>query len=280
MNTHFRVHVEMNDIGEIRPMLGIPPKKAAEIMSSDEAAINFARACLTHYERHPTEKGAYYRFMNDMKFYVNFLEKDKALVNIIEDFLLHGTYEPQTTALVRKWVKPGMICLDVGASIGYFTLLFAKIVGVNGKVYSIEPTSNQHRYLMESIEANHFTNIEAHNIGAWGSETDIHLKMNLGNEQVVHVKPLDSIFVANEPVDFVKIDTDGAEPEVLKGLEETIKRSPHMKMVIEYYPQYIKNLGLNPRDMMDFLDKYFTYEQILGDYGDGYWNYFCTRKVD
>lgn len=52
-----------------------------------------------------------------------------------------------------------------------------------------------------------------------------------------------------------------------------------LKMVIEYYPKYIERLGLNPQEVIDFLDTYFTYEKIEGDYGGEYWNYFCVRTL-
>ena len=74
------------------------------------------------------------------------------------------------------------------------------------------------------------------------------------------------------------MDIDGSEPRALKGLIKTFERNPQLKMVIEYYPECIEKCGNNPQDMMDILDKYFTYEKIEGDYTDTYWNYICKRK--
>ena len=49
-------------------------------------------------------------------------------------------------------------------------------------------------------------------------------------------------------------------------------------MICEYYPKYIKAADGNPKEFHDILDKYFDLEIIEGDYGHGYWNYFCKRK--
>jgi len=158
----------------------------------------------------------------------------------------------------------------------------AKLCGTSGHVFSFEPTINQYRYLTENIKANGLGNVDAYNLGAWSSETNIKGKVNVGHEGEIKVISLDSILAQPVPqkVDFIKIDVDGAEPEVLKGLEQTIINNPQLKLVIEYYPKYIENLGLNPQDVIDFLDKYFTYERIGGDFANlDYWNYDCIRRV-
>ena len=67
------------------------------------------------------------------------------------------------------------------------------------------------------------------------------------------------------------MDIDGSEPRALKGLIKTFERNPQLKMVIEYYPKCIEELGNNPDDMLAILDKYFTYQRIPGDYNDEYW---------
>lgn len=277
MSKGFQLKIGNLDLPELGLTIGVPAPKVKEVMENGDAAISLARALLAPFEHMSGTK--YYRMSEGSRFVFDADEKDLSLHEIVGDFLMHGEYEPHTTALVKEIVKPGMICLDVGASIGYFTILLAKLAGVSGKVYSIEATKNQFPRLLENINANGLTNVEAHNIAAWGKEDTIHINSNAGQIDNVPAKALDSIFIVNEPVDFIKMDIDGSEPEALKGLEETIKRSPHLKMVIEYYPKYIERLGLNPKDVTDFLDKYFTYEKIEGDLGSkDYWNYICVRK--
>ena len=75
------------------------------------------------------------------------------------------------------------------------------------------------------------------------------------------------------------IDVDGSEPRVLKGLIKTFERNPQLKLIIEYYPEVVKKLGNNPKDILDILDKYFIYNQVKGDLGKDYWNYYAIRRT-
>lgn len=205
-----------------------------------------------------------------------------AIREIMDDYIIHviqrKVWEPETTKIVKEQVKEGSICVDVGASIGYFTLLFASL---GAKVYSIEPTGNQFKYLKKNVELNGYNDkVVLLNIAAWDKQEAIRntiIRVNKGVFPVIDGYPLDA-FIASK-VDFIKIDVDGSEPRVLKGLIKTIEKTPQLKMVIEYYPQLIEELGNNPADMMDILNKYFKYEKIEGDLdGDKYWNYYCERK--
>lgn len=270
------MHVQTHDSenpGFVR-VVGVPYEKWEEIMLNNEAAISFARGLIKNYEALPD--GKFWEVHKGHRFYFDVNEQDLAMKNIMDNFSLLGEYEPYTTKLIEEHVKPGDVCVDVGASIGYVSMVLARQAGSKGKVYSIEPTENQFEYLKRNIEVNGYTDIITPlNIGAWGEKGNVELKINSGN-RIVPVDALDNLLPAK--VDFIKIDVDGAEPEVLKGLERTIQSNTDLKMVIEYYPGYIKNLGLNPQDVIDFLNKYFTYVKIDGDYGEDYWNYFCVRK--
>ena len=275
--TH-RIEIINSETPALRPYINIPQPKWDEIMENDDAAINFGRAVLTKFETIDKDKLQFWRLHKGHKFYVDLKDENGAMKEIISDFLLHGEYEPHTVKLIEKHVKEGDTAVDIGASIGVLTMHLAKAVGNSGKVHAFEPTKNQFEYLKKNIEINGYSkNVEPHNSGAWSAATSIKLKTNLGAEESSDVYALDTILPSK--VDFIKVDVDGAEPEVLKGLEQTIIRNPQLKMIIEYYPQYIKNMGLNPQDMLDFLDKYFTYEKVEGDLSSNeYWNYFCTRK--
>lgn len=263
--------------------INVPSEIRRKIVEEDnvELGMNLVKSILVEYVPHPTKKNAFYRILNGHKFLIDHDETDKAMIEITNDFLLHGEYEPHTTKIFESLVKEGDVAVDVGASIGYFTLVLARLVGKSGIVISVEPSSNQFPYLRENINANEYdARVDAYNVGAWSATTDDQkLKVNTWHKGPLQTVALDEILP--KKVDFIKIDTDGAEPEVLKGLEKTIQNNPQLKMVIEFYPQYIKNMGLNPQDMIDFLDKYFTYEKIEKDLDSAtYWNYLCTRKDD
>lgn len=283
------IQITHSDIPTLKLKVGIPPEKANEIRTNDDAAINFARSVLKEYEALPNNK--FWQVHKGHRFFVDLDEMDLSMREIMNDFALHGEYEPHTTKLIQEHVKEGDVCVDVGASIGYMTLTMARQVGKTGKVYSIEPTTNQIEYLKKNVEINGYKDtVSLHNVAAWDKDEDNFaqrdgvqttdsnkLRVNIGSKMTMKGIALDSILPPK--VDFIKMDVDGSEPKALKGLEKTIQNNPQLKMVMEFYPEYIEKMGLNPQDVTDFLDKYFTYSIIDGDYGGKYWNYFCVRRV-
>ena len=275
----FMIYIKDDKTPHLTRTIGLPDVKSQGVLENDSDALNAARAIFATWEQiTPT---TYYRHLGKHKFYFDAEEKNTAMKQIMDDFILHGEYEPNTTELFREHIKEGDTCVDVGASIGYFTLLMAELTGNTGHVISLEPTKNQYPYLIKNIEANQYSHIvDAYNLGAWSENTEIRGKINLGHEGNMKVITLDSLLSDPIPkkVDFIKIDTDGAEPEILKGLEQTVINNPQLKLIIEFYPKYIENLNLNPQDVIDFLDKHFTYSKIEGDYTSEYYNFFCVRK--
>ena len=88
------------------------------------------------------------------KIYVNTNDK-----SISARLLMEGRIEKYETELFKKIVKKGMVVVDIGANIGYYTLIAAKLVGENGIVYSFEPEPNSHKFLCKNVEINNYTNV-------------------------------------------------------------------------------------------------------------------------
>lgn len=219
-----------------------------------------------------------YYWMDGHKLWVKQAPK---MGEIVQDYQLLKVWEPETTKLIKEHVKPGMTCVDVGASIGYFTLLFSRQVGSAGHVISIEPTDFQQPYLLKNIVMNGYEDrVEVHAVGAWDKEETLMMPRNAPPYVQTNVlcMPVDDI-VRGRKVDFIKIDVDGPEPKVLKGLIKTFENNPQLKMIVEYYPQYIRGAGCDPAEFMEILDKYFTYSIIPGDYEGDCVNYYAERKV-
>lgn len=88
------------------------------------------------------------------KMYVN--TEDKSIVPYL---LLDHVWEKYKTELFKKIITQGMTVVDIGASIGYYTLIAAKLVGKTGVVYAFEPEPCNYELLIKNIELNGFTNI-------------------------------------------------------------------------------------------------------------------------
>ena len=225
----------------------------------------------------------HYKYEMDGRFlFMNRLEKNPLMRNILEDYRLQKIWEPETTKIVKEKVKRGDICLDIGASIGYFTLLFSSLVGPIGKVVAVEPTSFQIPYLKKNIEINDYNDRAiVEECAAWDKTEMVSVPLNSERRNQTHLqgKTIDDI-VENyglRKVDFIKIDTDGSEPWIIKGMIKTVERNPNLKMVIEYYPQYVYDAGGNMKEFDDFLNKYFKCQIITNEYDKKHYNLYCER---
>ena len=144
-------------------------------------------------------------------------------------------YEKGTTDLFRELLKPGMVVVDVGANVGYFSLLAAELVGSSGKVYAFEPEPGNHGVLQKNIEINSLSNIQVEEMAVsdnsgvadfFLSELDSGSHSLFGDaargirESVqVTTTTLDAFLEAEgwPNIDLVKIDVEGAEDLVFDG---------------------------------------------------------------
>ena len=222
----------------------------------------------------------WYKIIDGHKFTIKDGEKSPVVNGILNDYRLVKSWEPNTQELIKKEVKEGDVCVDIGASMGPISLSLARQVGSIGKVIALEPTERCFNYLCMNIKANGYTNIFPYKVAGWNTNELVQVPCNDFNPiyaNGVNVSDyLDKLGI--KKVDFIKIDVDGPEPRVLRGLIPVFEANPKMKMVIEYYPKYIEGADCDPKEFMDILNKYFNHSIIEGDYGDGYWNFFCTAK--
>lgn len=169
--------------------------------------------------------------------------------------VLLGNYEPVETAFMQAQLQRGMRVVDVGAHMGYYSLLAAEIVGPGGHVYAFEPVSPNYELLRCSIRRNNLATVitayqialsnhsgvinmvyEASSINLGGAHISIEGDTQVMSTQViqerVECKTLNEL-LPSERVDFIKMDVEGAEKLVLDGASELIQRSrPTMMLEI------------------------------------------------
>lgn len=147
-----------------------------------------------------------------------------------------GAWEPATVETIQKLVPVGGVALDVGANIGYLSLILAERVGPTGKVIAFEPTDWTYARLRANLALNDMPQITAVQAGLSDSEcvceeADIPYGYRLDGKMVTQRQAIRLItmdgYLAAHPVDrldFIKCDTDGAEEMVFAGGIETLQR--------------------------------------------------------
>jgi FkbM family methyltransferase len=159
-----------------------------------------------------------------------------------------GYWEIWNTRVMTQAIEPGMICIDAGANIGYFTVLMADLAGPDGRVIAAEPVPETRRFLQKNIAINGYdgmTEVLPAAFGAQKGEVSLYIPPGEPKNALIcdlppaphwecvkaEVKPIDDLDLPR--VDFVKIDVEGAEMLVWQGMQKTIDRSPRMTIMME-----------------------------------------------
>lgn len=154
-----------------------------------------------------------------------------------------GTHEPSVVHGLEELLQPGWTAIDVGANIGYFTLLMANRVGPQGKVIAFEPLPENFSILQENIALNRHTNVVTENLALMSQSKRVELRsatpgaitwvasVKVAQDSSVESQSVDAIsldeYVQRKGiarVDFLKIDVEGAEESVLEGATNVLKR--------------------------------------------------------
>jgi len=166
------------------------------------------------------------------------------------------SYEPHVTSVLRPLLKPGAIFIDIGANIGYYTLLAAAHVGSAGKVIAFEPSSANCDLLRMSLHANNFTNVQLHPSAVADFEGIVGFGMDDSNGRISLDDPTSAafqvravrldIFLNDQPrIDLIKIDIEGAEGRALSGMRELVRRH-HPIILTEFSPRglsFVSNIA-------------------------------------
>jgi FkbM family methyltransferase len=155
-----------------------------------------------------------------------------------------GSYEPHVTKEIKEHLKPGNIFVDIGANLGYFTLIASRLVGTEGKVISFEPATETYNFCKKNIELNKLTNVELYKCGLWNEKKTLMISDSpqLGGNHIsdkgdsIECIPLDSLDLTPN---MIKMDIEGAEPYALQGMVKTLKRY-HPAIVLEINRQCLR----------------------------------------
>lgn len=202
--------------------------------------------------------------VNNLKMYLHDTGLSSAIIR-------NGVYEKNETEFIQRHVKSDDVLVDIGANIGYYTLLFAKLIGKNGKTFAFEPEIKNFQILTKNISINNLQNVILENfaISNYNGVVKLYIsevpgrhsltptsKNNYHNIQCV---TLDDYFQNYkeliDKISYIKIDVEGLEVKVLEGMQQILQlnKNPRLKIQLEFDPVLIKNSENTPNQVFELL---------------------------
>ena len=174
-----------------------------------------------------------------------------------------GGFEPGTRRVLKALIEPGMRVADVGANIGLLTMACARATGPGGQVFSFEPEDTYRALLAKTLQLNglSWVDLQGRAAGRRNERASFHVSTIPGHSSLyalpddetpatgptsVEVVRLDDAIGPDHRLDVVKIDVEGAELDVLAGMEQILAASPDLAIVAEYGPTHLARVGLTP----------------------------------
>jgi FkbM family methyltransferase len=191
--------------------------------------------------------------------------------SIVSPLLLRdGYFEPYETTLIEAEIRPGDVVLDIGANIGYYTLIFARLVGERGRVYAFEPDPTNFRLLKKNVRANGYHNVIFVQKAVADKAGQLPLFLcpdNKGDHRLfdshddrasinIDVTTLDEHFAEFQgEINFIKMDIQGSEARAVRGMEKLLRRFPDVRIISEFWPAGLKRSGVDARAYLSDLDR-------------------------
>ena len=230
--------------------------------------------------------------------------------------MVNDRYEVEIRDLLHGLIRPGMTVFDVGAHVGYYTLMAARLVGPSGRVYAFEAEPENYAILKKNVELNGYKNVTCIPkavsnqsglltlyVSSQGNDRNTIINdpraISLGTKREVPAITLDE-FAASigwSQVDVIKMDVEGAEPMALAGMSRLLDRSQNLHLVMEFAPEIIRSGGTDPIDFLrtltclgikitpvesDLSHDFFRPEQLLGAVNEaekrGAINLLCKKR--
>jgi len=227
------------------------------------------------------EKPKVYRIFGDVFIEID-LSKDG------ERAIPLNAYEPHTTKKFLSLIKEGDVVFDVGAWIGYYTVLAAKMVGPTGRVIAIEASGDNLNRLARNVEINGYKNVKLIN-SAVGIEESIgsltqgpgslyHKVLKEASETATKIDTLDNIIKGDDlHVKLMILDVEGFEFFALKGAENSLKNGLIENLICEVHPNHLRENGVDDKILLELL-KETGYTSSIIDNMNSVYHIHAKRK--
>jgi FkbM family methyltransferase len=195
-------------------------------------------------------------------------EFDFALDSPTVSMMWRRTYQPEIAIAMRRYLKHGFTFIDVGANLGYFSAIGADLVGTQGRVVAVEPAPAFAARLARLRALNPAYDIQLMDVAAGEEEGTRNLFLNEGSNVGAHSFVRDAVPEPSGPVTvdvvrldehltshvhLIKIDVEGYEVQVLRGIAGCLDEIGRPPMICEWNPIHHAALGVTSEDMCDLL---------------------------
>ncbi len=209
-------------------------------------------------------------------------------ISLTPHIVLDGYWEMWITKVFMQYIQPGMTVLDIGANIGYYSLLAASIVGECGRVIAFEANPSLADIIASNFAINgysHFT--EVNNLAVYSRMQTLEFsifKKHMGSSSIfcddncakraydtvsrvtVKAVSLDDFFPAGTKIDFIKMDAECAEPYILDGAKRIISENKNISILMEWKPKQLFQVYPDLNKLIKTIyDHGFTFYKIKTD---------------
>lgn len=212
--------------------------------------------------------------------------------------LTRAAREPEQAFVVERTLGPGKVAFDLGANVGYYTVMMAKLVGASGRVYAVEPFPRSFGLLQENVRRNHLDNVSIDNVAIGAADGEVQLQLaRKSNWHSLHVPELNAsipwqakyaralvgsipvrtrslgAYLADKPaIDLLRMDLEGYEVQILTRLSELPgAHTRRMKILFETHPEFYDSATNNMRDALEQLCRKhgYRFEYLISDFHRG-----------
>ncbi|MEO6121323.1 MAG: FkbM family methyltransferase [Acidimicrobiales bacterium] len=192
-----------------------------------------------------------------------------------------GLWEQEESEQLRALLRPGMSFVDIGAHVGYMSLLGARAVGPSGQGEAVEPAPGNLPLLRANLKANGVTNVSVIAAAAWSCAATLPFSLspaNTGDNRAFAVSgtemievpavALDEVLPPDRTFEVVKVDAQGTDQRAIAGMEKTLRRSRSV-LVVEFWPPGITEFGDSPLEVLAYYRDLGFDLRVVGEAQDG-----------